>query len=31
MAQVVKNTLGIATMVVATTLFIGLHSWMFIQ
>ena len=30
MAQVVKDTLGIATLVLATALFIGLHSWAFI-
>lgn len=31
MAQTVKNTLGIAALISATALFLGLHSWMFIQ
>ncbi len=31
MANVVKNTLGIAASVAATALFIGLHSWTFVQ
>ncbi len=31
MAQVVKNVLGIATLVSATAFFIGLHSWMYVQ
>jgi len=31
MAQVVKNSLGLATLVAATALFIGLHSWMYVQ
>jgi len=30
MAQVVKDVLGIATLVLATSLFIALHSWAFI-
>ena len=30
MKQVVKDTLGIATVVAITGAFIGLHSWMYI-
>ncbi len=31
MTKVAKDVLGIATLVSATALFIGLHSWAFIQ
>lgn len=30
MTQVAKNVFGIATLVGATALFIGLHSWAFV-
>jgi len=30
MALAVKNAFGIATLVAATALFIGLHSWAFV-
>ncbi len=31
MAKTVKDVFGLATFVVAAAVFIGLHSWMYIQ
>ena len=31
MAQVVRNTISIATMVAVNGLFIGLHTWMYVN
>ena len=31
MTQTAKDVLGIAALVAATALFLGLHSWMFVQ
>lgn len=31
MTQFAKDALSIATLVAATALFLGVHSWMFIQ